>query len=119
MSFAGFLKRAIVAVVGLVIVFVFALTALYQYIDKSPDAQERLELSAKRAELSISEDDGFLTKLGVLIAVWWNSDELVADAREDKELAEKEEAERRKDAEAERFERDESSYSGDYYGSRH
>lgn len=115
MSISGFLKRAIVAVVGLVIVFVFALTALYQYIDKSPDAQERLELSAKRAELSISEDDGFLTKLGVLIAVWWNSDELVADAREDKELAEQEQAERRKEAEAARFRDDTADSNDDYY----
>lgn len=118
MSIVGFIKRAIVALIGLVMLGAFALTALYQYIDNSPEAQERLEISAKRAELSVNEDDGFFTRVGLLIAVWWNSDELVADAREDKAAEERARAERKKQREAEAFEQGDSYYSnGDYYGS--
>lgn len=121
MSAAGCLKRTVVALIGLFFAVGFLLTALYRYVDKSPEAQERLELSAQRAELSINEDDSFLTKLGVLFAVWWNSDELVADARQEKEIEEKNAAQRRKEANAARF-RDQDSHSGandDYYGSSH
>ena len=119
MSVAGFVKRAIVGVVGLTLLIGFALTSMYHYVDRNPEAQERLELSAKRAELSANDDDGFWTKVGLLFAAWWDSDDLIADAREEKAERDKSVAERKQRDAASGFERGDTYYSNDdYYGRR-
>ena len=112
MSLGALFKRTIAVLIGLVLIGTFALTAVYQYIDNSPDAQERMKLSVERAEISIDEDDGLLTRLGALIAAWWDSDKLVAEARDE----EREEAKAKARRERDRFMDETQNYNDDYYG---
>lgn len=108
-----FIKRIFQAAGCLIIAAAMAWGALVSYVDKNPEAQERIELSAKHAELQVDEESTFFEKVSALISSWWNSDELVAE-----EALSKESEKRRKDRDRERrFNEGHNSESDDYYGS--
>lgn len=112
-----FIKRIFQAAGCLVVAVVMSGSALTAYIDKNPEAQERVKLSVMDAEMRVDRDSTFFEKVGALIASWWDSDELVAEAQQDKALrAESKKA--REERERERRFNDGHSYdSDDYYGS--
>jgi uncharacterized membrane protein len=115
MTAASLIKRTIVAMIALVMFVVFALTGLYLYIDKSPEAQQRLELSAKSIEHEVEDDTPILTTLSLLIAAWWESDELIDEAKRDKAETAKAKADRKRDEEVRRFNDSQYDSSSDYY----
>lgn len=112
-----FIKRIFQAAGCLIIAAAMAWGALVSYVDKNPEAQERIELSAKHAELQVDEKSTFFEKVSALISSWWNSDELVAEEAQDEALS-KESEKRRKERDRERrFNEGHNSESDDYYGS--
>ena len=112
-----FIKRMFQAAGCLIVTGVMAGSALVSYVEKNPAAQERLELSAKHAELQVDEESTFFEKVSALISSWWNSDELVAEEAQDEALS-KESEKRRKDRDRERrFNEGRSNEGDDYYGS--
>jgi hypothetical protein len=112
---ASLIKRTIVAMIALVMLVVFALTGLYHYVDRSPEAQQRLELSAKSIEGEIDEETGFMTTLSLLVAAWWDSDKLVDEAKREKSETAKAKAEHKRDEEARRFNDSQYNPDSDYY----
>lgn len=115
MTVASFIKRTIVALIALVMLTVFALTGLYTYVDKSPEAQKRLELSAKSIEGEVDEDTGILTTLSLLVAAWWESDDLVEEDKRTKAEFAKSRADQKREDEARRFNESQYDSSSDYY----
>ena len=115
MSVAGIFKRIIVGLILLVVAGVALLSATYTYIDNSPEAQERLKVSVEDVEDRVDEDASVMTKLSALAASWWNSDDLVAEAQDDKARTLKAEAAQRKKEEEHRFNDSRTGYDDDYY----
>ncbi|MFM5950089.1 MAG: hypothetical protein ACKOPM_12840 [Novosphingobium sp.] len=115
MTVATLIKRTIVVIIGLAIVVAAALTALYHYIDRSPAAQERLELSAKSIEGEVEDDTPVLTTISLLIAAWWESDKLVEEAKRDKAETARYQADRKREEEARRFNDSQYDSGSDYY----
>lgn len=112
-----FIKRLFQTAGCLVVVVVMAGSAVTAYIDKNPEAQERVKLSVMDAEMRVDEESTFFERLGALIASWWDSDELVADAKQDKELREESKKQRAERERERRFNESHYSDSDDYYGS--
>jgi hypothetical protein len=112
-----FIKRIFQAAGCLVVAVVMSGSALTAYIDKNPAAQERIELSAKDAEMHVDEDSTFFEKVGALISSWWNSDELIAEASQDKALSAESKKKRDQREREQRFNESHYSESDDYYGS--
>lgn len=112
-----FIKRIFQVAGCLIIAAVMAWGALVSYVDKSPEAQERIELSVKDAEMRVDEDASFMEKVGALISSWWNSDELVAEEAQDKALSAESKKKREQRERERRFNEGQNSESDDYYGS--
>jgi hypothetical protein len=112
-----FIKRLFQAAGCLVVAVVMAGSALTAYVDKNPEAQERIKLSALDAEMRVDEDSTFFEKVGALISSWWNSDELVADAEQDKALRAESKKRREERERDNRFNDTQYSENDDYYGS--
>ncbi len=115
------IKRVFQALVCIVLLGGFSLTALYNYIDTNAEVQARLKLSVEDAETRVDDDAGFLEKASALIASWWDSDELVADAQQDKDLSEQskkrqEQREREHRFNDSQYNDTQSSENNDYYG---
>jgi hypothetical protein len=117
MGIFTFIKRIFQAAGCLIIAAVMASSALTAYIDKNPAAQERIELSAKDAEMRVDEDSTFLEKVGALISSWWNSDELIAEEAQDKALQAESKKKREEREREQRFNETRDSSNDDYYGS--
>jgi hypothetical protein len=115
MTVATLIKRTIVVMIGLVMVVAAALTGLYHYVDRSPAAQERLELSAKSIEHEVEDDTPVLTTISLLIAAWWDSDKLVEEAHREKAETARQQADRKREEEARRFNDSQYDYNSDYY----
>jgi hypothetical protein len=112
-----YIKRIFQAGGCLVVAVVMAGSALTSYVDKNPAVQERIELSAKDAETRVDEDAPFMEKVGALISSWWESDELIADAQQEKTL-EAESKKKQKQREREhRFNDSQYHENDDYYAS--
>jgi hypothetical protein len=92
--------------------------SISSYYENNPEAQKRLEVSAKDAELRVDEDAPFWTKVGVLITSWWHSDELIAEAQTEKALEEQIKAKNRAEEESHRFNNGYDSSGSDYYPSQ-
>lgn len=116
MAIGTVIKRTLQVLIGLFLLGGFAISALSSYVENSPEAQERLKVSVEAAEYRVDEDAGFLAKLGTLISAWWESDELLAEAKTEKALEQQAKAQRKKEEADRRF--NETSYSSndDYYG---
>lgn len=111
-----FIKRTIQAVVLLIVAVVMAGSAFVSYVEKDPDARARAEVIGRDAEMRVDEDSTFLEKVSALIASWWDSDELIAEAEQDKALeaeSKKKAAEREREA---AFNDSQHSSNDDYYG---
>lgn len=112
-----FIKRIFQAAGCLIVAGVMAGSALVSYVEKNPAAQERIELSAKHAEMQVDEESTFFEKVSALISSWWNSDELVAEEAQDKALSTESKTKREERERERRFNEGHSSESDDYYGS--
>lgn len=110
-------KRLFQATGCLIIAAVMAGSALTSYVDSSPEVQERLKLSVEDAETRVDEEDSFWTKMSALISSWWESDELVAEAEQDKALAAESKKKREESERERRFNESQYSSNDDYYGS--
>ena len=111
------IKRVFQVLVFIVLLGGVSLTGLYNYVDTNPEVQERLKLSALDAETRVDRDAGFFEKLGALAAAWWDSDELVADAQQDKALRKESQKKREERERDNRFNDTQYSENDDYYGS--
>lgn len=109
------IKRTFVVIVALVMLGFFALAGVTTYYENSPEARERLELSAKSIEDEVDEDTGFWTTLSMLVAAWWDSDELVDEAKREKSEEARSRADRKRDEEARRFNDSQYDSGSDYY----
>ncbi|MFM5922915.1 MAG: hypothetical protein ACKOPG_01845 [Novosphingobium sp.] len=108
------IKRGFQAMGCLVLLSIAALGGVSSYFDKHPEAQERLEVSARLAEPDSEMEAGLFTQVKAIVSHWWEAGEVVADQRAAKALAEKDRAEQRKEEQSRRF--NDSSYnSGDDY----
>ena len=116
MTIGNVIKRSFQALGCLWLLGVIVLGGVSAYMENNKEAQARLEISAKDAEFRVDEDAPFLTKVGVLVTSWWNSDELIEEAKTEKALDQQAEAKSKADEESRRF--NDSSYnsSDDYYG---
>ncbi len=112
-----FIKRMFQAAGCLVVLAVMSVSALTAYVDKNPAAQERIELSAKDAEMRVDEDSTFFEKVEALISSWWNSDELIAEQAQDKALSAESKKKQEQRERERRFNEGYSSESDNYYGS--
>lgn len=115
MTAATLVKRLIVIVIMLVMLGFFALAGVTTYYQNSPEARERLELSVKSIEDQVDEETGFWSTLSMLVAAWWESDELVEEAKREKSSEAKASADRRREEEASRFNDSQYDASSDYY----
>ena len=110
------IKRVFQVLVCIVLLGGFALTGLYNYVDTNEEVQARLKLSVEDAETRVDREAGFLEKAGALIASWWDSDELVAEAQQDKALHEESRKKQEKRESEQRFNDSQYSSNDDYYG---
>ncbi len=111
------IKRLFQVLACLALLGGFSLTALYNYINTNAEVQARLKLSVEDAETKVDKEAGFLEKTTALAVSWWESDELVAEAQQDKVLrddSKKKQAERERDR---AFNENQHSSNDDYYGS--
>lgn len=115
MTIVTILKRTFAILFGLFLLGGFALSSLSGYFQNSPDAQERLKVSVEAAEYRVEKDAGFFTKLGTLVSAWWESDELVAEAKSEKKTEQQAKDQYKKDKEARRFNESGFNSSDDYY----
>lgn len=119
MAIGTVIRRTLQITIGLIVIGVLAIGALGSYveyrIESSPELRDRLELSLQAAEYRVDKDAGFFDKLGVLISVWWNSDELLAEAERDKALERRAEARSREEQTFHRFNDQSVTYDDDYY----
>ncbi|MBP6363471.1 MAG: hypothetical protein KA233_12575 [Novosphingobium sp.] len=112
-----FIKNTIRAAGCLIIFAVMAGGSLVSYVESNPDRSGRMAAIGWEAEQRVDRDAGFIEKVGALISAWWDSDELVAEAQQDKAL-EEESKEKREARERERRFNDSQYREGDdYYGS--
>jgi hypothetical protein len=111
------IKRVFQVLAFIVLLGGVSLTGLYNYIDTNEEVQARLKLSVEDAEMRVDEDAGFFEKLGALIASWWDSDELVAEAEQDKASSEHSKKQREERERERRFNDSQYREGDDYYGS--
>lgn len=116
MTIGTVIKRGFQALGCLWLLGVVVLGGTSAYFENNKEAQKRLEVSAEDAMLRVDEDAPFWTKVGVLVTSWWNSDELIEEAANDKALEAKATAKRKEDEESRRFNDSHYNSSDDYYG---
>jgi hypothetical protein len=117
MGIITIIKRTFQAAGCLIIAGVMAVSGLASYVEANPVANDRMEVIEREAKQRVDEDAGFFEKVGAIIAAWWDADELVAEAEQDKALnahSKKKQEERERDR---RFNDSQYSESDDYYGS--
>jgi hypothetical protein len=110
-------KRVFQVLVCIVLLGGISLTGLYNYIDTNEEVQARLKLSVEDAEMRVDRDAGFWEKAGALISSWWDSDELVAEAQQDKDLRDHSKKQQEERERERRFNDSQYSENDDYYGS--
>lgn len=110
-----FIKRSIQIVAGLILLAMFGFGFLTTWFQHNPPSADRLEAIERSAEGRVNEDDSFLTKVGVLVTAWWESDEVMKDVKEEKAMEASAKAERRKAEESRRFNDPSYDYDSDYY----
>jgi hypothetical protein len=111
------IKRTIQGIVLLGVLGFMGIGFLTAYVDGSPDAKARLEISERAAADRVDSESGIVTKLWTWAQEWWDADERVAEAKADKIRDSKSKAERRREEESRRFnEGDYYSSGDDYYG---
>jgi hypothetical protein len=115
MQIVTFIKRTIQVLVLLGTGGGLLLWATYSYIDSSPAAQARLKISVEDVEDRIDQDAGVMTKATALFASWWASDDLLAEKARDAKLEKQVDAERKAEAESQRFNDNQTGYDEDYY----
>lgn len=119
MSIGTIIKRAFQGLGCLVLIGAAglgALSAYFSHIERDPEALARLKAAGDAAEHRIDKDASPLAKLGVLLDIWWNADELAVDKELEDALKAKAEADRLKAEEESRFNSALPPSDNDYYG---
>lgn len=111
------IKRMFQAAGCLIIVIVMAGSSLIFYVESNPEPSERMEAIGQEVDDRVDSDAGFLERLGALISAWWDSDELVAEAQQDKALQEESKTRREENERERRFNDSQYSSDDDHYGS--
>lgn len=112
MSAVAIIKRLVAAMIVLAVLGGIALAVLFHRINANPETEKKAVIILEHLEKTFSEEDGTFTRIGALIAAWWNSDEILAEAHREAKYTEMREKERV----ANSFADDSYSDANDYYG---
>lgn len=111
------IKRTVLALIGLGVLVVISISFLAAWFQSNPPDPDRIEAMERAAKHRVDEDSGVMEKIAVLVSTWWESDDLVAEAKQEKADREREREADRRAEEERRFNTPQYYGNDDYYPS--